>query len=173
MLGPDLVIVATGARQADSHFEIVDDVIPLGIFDAFGLPANVRPASIVIAGGDWASCVLAVHLARHGRHVTIVDPHKQLAAEHPGWGHEQLLRLVEATAGVRSMTESTVERVGRGWAEIQTRGAVSRLVDVDLVVVGDRQSENALAQELLTAGGIDVLVIGDALRPTRHPRSQP
>ncbi len=165
VLGPDLFVMATGVREAPRRFEIADDVVPLGLVEAFGLPADVVPTSIVIAGGDWASCVLAVHLVRRGSQVAIVDPHAQLATERPGWGHEQLLRLVGTTAGLRTMTESTVERVGRGWVEIQSRGAVSRLSDIDLVVVGGRQSENALAQQLLMSASCDVLVIGDALRP--------
>jgi hypothetical protein len=50
---------------------------------------------------------------------------------------------------------------------LQSHGVVEVLTDIGVVVVGGRQPENALAEQLLSDPHLSdrVLVIGDAVRP--------
>ena len=163
-----LVVVATGARSAPlAHLSPGNHRTQgvLGLFEAYrSLP---EAPAVVLAGGDAASCILAVHLARIGRRVVLVEPNEALALDHPGWGREQVERLVHSTTGIEVCLESTVEAAGQGWVEIQSQGRITRRDGIDCVIVGGRQPENALAETLLADSEFrdQVLVIGDAVRP--------
>jgi len=163
-----LVVVATGARSAPlAHLSPGNHRTQgvLGLFEAYrSLP---EAPALVLAGGDAASCILAVQLARTGRRVVLVEPNDALALDHPGWGREQVERLVHSTTGIEVCLESTVEAAGEGWVEIQSQGRITRREGLDCVIVGGRQPENALAETLLADAGLrdQVLVIGDAVRP--------
>lgn len=166
-LNPGLIVVASGARSAPlGHLQPTErGTSVLGLFEAYlGLPGA---GSVLIAGGDTASCTLALELAGTGRPVILVEPGAALAADRPGWGREQLERRVHRTAGIEVCLETTVERTGSGWAELQSKGQTVRRNGVDHVVVGGRQPENALAESLLGDAALAdrVVVIGDAVRP--------
>lgn len=165
---PSLIVVATGARSAPlAHLGKggVGRVTALGLFEAYdGIPDR---GAVIIAGGEVAACILAVKLARAGREVIIVEPSDGLALERPGWGREQVERLVHRTPGIDVRLEATVECLGEGWVELQTQGLRMRQSDVGCVIVAGRQPENALAEALLADGQFSgrVVVIGDAVRP--------
>jgi 2,4-dienoyl-CoA reductase-like NADH-dependent reductase (Old Yellow Enzyme family)/thioredoxin reductase len=165
-LSPALLVVATGARSAPlGHLRNSSETRVLGLFEAYGNVAG--PASVVIAGGSVASCVLAVHLAGAGCRVTLVEPSDALALDQPGWGREQIERLVHNTEGIDVRLECTVERADTDGVHLQSHGVVEVLTDIGVVVVGGRQPENALAEQLLSDPRLSdrVLVIGDAVRP--------
>jgi 2,4-dienoyl-CoA reductase-like NADH-dependent reductase (Old Yellow Enzyme family) len=160
---PDVVVVATGARGAPHYFDVdggasFTDVLQVS-------PGDVGSGTVVITAGDWVSCATAVRLARAGASVLVVEPSAEVALDRPGWARAQLLRLLVQTPGITIATESTVERVGEGWVDVQARGVVSRHEGIRRVVVGGRQSEHRLAEALSALRGPEVLVIGDALRP--------
>jgi NADPH-dependent 2,4-dienoyl-CoA reductase/sulfur reductase-like enzyme len=163
---PDLVVMATGARSAPlAHLSQCQGIEVLGLFEAYGRAGE--PGSVVIAGGDEATCILAVHLAQGGNRVLLVEPGQVLAADHPGWGREQVERLVHHTSGIDVRLETTVESARDGSVVLQSRGSFETLTGVDVVVVGGRQPENSLAESLLADSEFAdrVLVVGDAVRP--------
>lgn len=165
-LSPAMVIIATGARSAPfGHFVNSLEMPVVGLFEAYGqLSASQH---VVIAGGQAASCVLAVHLARNGNRVLVVEPSDHVAGDQPGWGREQLERLVHDTPGIEVRLETTVETAVAGTVELQSRGVIEVCTGVDVVVVGGRQPNNALAEWFLADPQMAnrVLVIGDAVRP--------
>lgn len=163
---PDLVVIATGARSAPlAHLSQCQGIEVVGLFEAYGRVG--KPGSVVIAGGDEATCILAVHLARRGHRVLLVEPGQELAADQPGWGREQVERLVHHTAGIDVRLETTVESARDGSVVLQSRGSFETVTGVDVVVVGGRQPENSLAEGLLADPKCAdrVLVVGDAVRP--------
>ena len=165
-LDPQMVIVATGARSAPlAHLAGARGIRLMGLFDAYKDAG--APSRIVIAGGEVASCVLAVHLARLGHRVTVVEPSDALALDQPGWGREQVERLVHHTSGIDVRLESTVEEAYESSVVIQSHGSRETLEAVGAVVVGGRQPENALGEALLDVPGLGsrVLIVGDAVRP--------
>lgn len=165
-ISPELVVVATGARSAPlAHLSESEGMPVLGLFEAYGQITD--PGTIVIAGGHVASCILAVHLARGGNRVILVEPGDALAADQPGWGREQIERLVHHTPGIDVRLETTVENARDGSVQLQAHGSSEIRTGVDIVVVGGRQSENALAEQLLADPNFAsrVLVVGDAVRP--------
>ncbi len=165
-LSPAVIVMATGARSAPlGHLRSRPETRVLGLFEAYG--KVMGPVNVVIAGGSVASCVLAVHLARAGCRVTLVEPSDALALDQPGWGREQIERLVHNTEGIDVRLEATVETVDTDGVHLQSHGGVEILTDVGVVVVGGRQPDNALAEHLLSDPdqADRVLVVGDAVRP--------
>jgi pyruvate/2-oxoglutarate dehydrogenase complex dihydrolipoamide dehydrogenase (E3) component len=162
-LEPDVVIVATGARGAPHYFDLE---VGASFTDVFHVsPRDVGSGVVVITAGDWVSCATAVRLARAGAAVLVVEPSAEVVLDRPGWARAQLLRLLVQTPGITIATESTVERVGDGWVDVQARGVVVRHEGISRVIVGGRQSDHRLAEELSARRGPEVLVIGDAVRP--------
>lgn len=161
-LAPDVLVVATGARGAPRYFDQVDrGVAVIDLFQATG--HEVGP--IVVTAGDWASCATAIRWAEAGQEVIVVDAAEEVALDRPGWAREQLLRRLDRSPRITLALQSTVERVGSGWVEVQSRGSVVRHEGIGLVVTGGRQSENRLAESLADRDPGTLWVIGDALRP--------
>lgn len=164
-MSPDLVVLATGARTGPHCFDRDSGARVVNLFDAFEHATSPARGLTVLAGADWATCVLAVHLARNGREILLVEPLSSVATDRPGWAHEQLLRLIHDQSRLTVLTETTLERAGSDFVELQSHGTMRRQDDVDLVVVGGRQSENQLAAGLRGAGYTALLEIGDSVRP--------
>lgn len=165
-LSPAVIVMATGARSAPlGHLRDAEGIRVMGLFEAYGRVAE--PENVVIAGGSVASCVLAVHLARAGNRVTLVEAGDALALDQPGWGREQIERMVHHTPNIHMLLETTVESVEAGVVRLQSRGMFDFMSNVDVVVVGGRQPENHLAEQLLGDPQLSdrVLVVGDAVRP--------
>lgn len=161
-LAPDVLVVATGARGAPRYFDVVDD--DAAVIDLFHVTGD-EVGPIVITAGDWVSCATAIRWADAGQDVIVVDAAAEVALDRPGWAREQLLRRLDRSPRITLALESTVERVGSGWVDVQSRGAVVRHDGIGLVVTGGRQAENRLAEALADREPGTLWVIGDAVRP--------
>lgn len=161
-LAPDALIVATGARGAPRYFDLVDDAV--AVIDLLQATGN-EVGPIVVTAGDWASCATAIQWAEAGQEVIVVEAAAEVALDRPGWAREQLLRRLDRSPRITLALQSTVERVGRGWVDVQSRGSVVRHEGIGLVVTGGRQAENRLAESLADRHPGTVWVVGDAHRP--------
>jgi hypothetical protein len=137
------------------------------LFSAFERPTgDWAGESVVIAGGDAASCFLALHLAGAGAAVGVVEPRAE-AGYDAGMASAGSLRLaLGRQSRIELHLESTVELVEPGAVLLQRRGDRSRLA-CDSVVVGGRTAKNELFEALLLAmpAAIDLHEIGDAHLP--------
>jgi 2,4-dienoyl-CoA reductase-like NADH-dependent reductase (Old Yellow Enzyme family)/thioredoxin reductase len=163
---PDAVVIATGAGPGPWFCSVAADATTFDLFSAFERPQGEWAGeTVVIVGGDTASCFLALHVARAGGRVHLIEPRAQ-AAYDGGVASAGSLRLTLSRTQVIAMhLESTVEYVERDAVILQRRGELSRL-ECDSVIVGGRIANNELFETVLEAAdSIEAHVIGDALRP--------
>jgi thioredoxin reductase len=163
---PDAVVVATGALGGLLFFPVAGQAPTIDIFTAFERSESEwQGQKVVIAGGDSESCFLALHLARHGAEVEIVEPKSEFSDNKPTPARSLLMNAVNAQPKIRLRPETTVEEAGVGYVMLQSRGRQERLDGVQTLVTGGRIANNALYEELMAAGRSDVYRIGDAVVP--------
>ncbi len=97
--------------------------------------------------------------------MVIIEPGDGLANDREPPGRAHLLRLLSAKEEIEVRLETTVESVGPGYVQLQSRGDYEDLEEVSYVVTGGRQADNRLAEELRASGHPSVLTIGDAVYP--------
>jgi 2,4-dienoyl-CoA reductase-like NADH-dependent reductase (Old Yellow Enzyme family) len=163
-LHPDVVVLATGARQPAGGPGVFTGAEALEAPDRLG-------RRVVVAGGlddHLPPLVLADLLARSGRQVTLLSENGA-----PGLGVEPaglnilLRRLSERGVVMRPLTAAGALEGGRLALRNSLTGAPDSLDGVDSLVVADgRLAEDALASRL-KARGTPIHVIGDALSPRR------
>jgi 2,4-dienoyl-CoA reductase-like NADH-dependent reductase (Old Yellow Enzyme family)/thioredoxin reductase len=167
-LGPDLVVVATGARPAPPR-QPLDGVAVVQVWDVL---AGARPGgSIVIAdwGGDAAGLDCAELLASEGRAVTLA-----VGAVMPGETLHQYTRNTYiarlSRAGVRFEHYLGLESARDGIVRFRNIFAPDLVVELRadaLLVALGRVPEDSLADALRAHGGFPVEEAGDC----RSPRS--
>ena len=176
---PDVVILALGSVPAVPPIKGIERALHvLAVYEA-GCPLGQR---VVMVGGGLAGCETALHLAKTGHEVTIVEMLDRLAAESYGMYREALLLEIERV-GIKMLTEARcVEITPAGvWVEsaraaqegagADQKGSGEQLgrhwLEADSVVyaLGMRPCE---ASELKkAAGAIPCVEIGDCVRPGR------
>lgn len=160
-LGPDVAVVATGARFQPCRVPGAD--LPHVVYgdwtDPEKIPAGQR---VVVLSSERAGLVLAEHLAVAGRDVTIVGTAKvgpdvipTFKWRHASWIEEHGLEVV---------SHATVERIGADTVHLTVDGAPRVLPADTVVVAGPRTSVNDLVRTLEFS--VDELhVVGDAVLP--------
>jgi 2,4-dienoyl-CoA reductase (NADPH2) len=163
---PDAVVVATGALGGLLFFPVAGQAPTIDIFTAFERSESEwQGEKVLIAGGDSESCFLALHLARHGAEVEIVEPKGEFADNKPTPARSLLMKTVNAQPKIRLRPETTVEEAGVGYVILQSQGRLERVDGVRTIVTGGRIANNALYEQLMAAGRGDVYRIGDAVVP--------
>ncbi len=164
---PDVVVVATGARGGQASFSISAAPRKLvDLFEAMDEPDDAWAGRTVIAGGDSASCFLALYIARRGGEVLVVDPKSGFSDDKQSPGRDLLLRAVGELPAIELRPETTIEEVGESHVVLQRRGSFEELSGIAAVVVGGRRPDNRLGDELVAAlPDIPVLSIGDCVAP--------
>ena len=161
---PDVVVVATGARGGYLWADQSQPTIPrFDILSALERPDDQWEKEVAVLGGDYAACVVALHLRRLGVRVNITDSGASLATD--GEFNGLLVEMeLDADPGVHIYRETTAEVITGDRVAIETRGVRSWL-QVGAVVIGGRVSNSGLADELWGAGlRAAIYPIGDAVR---------
>lgn len=176
---PGVVILALGSVPAVPPLKGIEHALhALAVYEA-GCSLGQR---VVMVGGGLAGCETALHLAKTGHEVTIVEMLDRLAAESYGMYREALLLEIERVGmkvltGARC-TEITpagvwVEspRAAQDSAEAKQRDSgkqrASQWLEADAVVyaLGMRPCETSELKK--AAGAIPCVEIGDCVRPRR------
>jgi 2,4-dienoyl-CoA reductase (NADPH2) len=156
-LGPDAVIVGTGARiEVEAGLPTVRQLL-----DAEEpLPLGKR---VAIVGGDLAGIAFALYLAERGHLVSVVETGRELAPE-IGWKRktEEMNRLDRL--GVTVHVRAEVERATPDALVFTPYGGTSRTLPADSVVLAGTPVADLTLYDALTARLPDVTVeaIGDA-----------
>ncbi|HSB54187.1 MAG TPA: FAD-dependent oxidoreductase, partial [Gemmatimonadales bacterium] len=164
--GPDVVVMATGARPGLPEIPGLSDSPAVDAFEVLRRPLDGIGRVLVIGGGILGVGVAHV-LAEHGAEVVVAEAGKELAAEigvRPRWLYVEGL-LARPNVAVHLGT--TVEGLGERHAVLWNGWEQWELKDIDLVVptrpmlpVGD------LAEALWAEpDGPPVFLVGDCLQP--------
>ena len=161
--GPDEVILATGAEPARPPIPGLGKEIVSWAGDVFAGRVTTGPA-VVVAGGGGIGCETALHLARLGRKVTVVEMLDEPALDFNFINRSLLLDLL-ANEGVQILPGTVVEAIDDDGVRVLGIDGTRRTVAADSVVasLGMRPCD-ALVQELRDAA-FRVHVIGDARSP--------
>jgi len=167
---PDLVVLATGSTAATPAVEGSPGIPVLSVREHLeaSLPAPGKRALVVDDGsGFWPTCSSAELLAGEGVDVCLATPASLVAANIP---HESasLLHQRLRSSGVSYLPFTRLGCVdGNRVSLLDTAGAASSELEVDLVVV---QAGSVVRDELgsdLRASGLEVRAIGDCVAPRR------
>ena len=171
---PDTLILSLGAKPMETHVPGKDRTIVGQPEDAL-LGAITLSRNVLLVGGNYISCQLAVHLAQQGKKVVLATSRKeetQLAGE---LEIENLYKRTSTEALIRMMRDVKVEiYLGYKLVEITSSGAVFQKPDKSRITI---QADNVLLclgylpkkEELETFKGLAprILAVGDCVRPRR------
>lgn len=164
-LRPDLVVLATGASQADSSF----GAQALGSWQILADPQQppVPYSDVVLydesGGNGWPLFATADVLATAGHRLTVVSRAAAIGTSVEAASVPPLLRRLKADIRLTSTVEPAEDAIT---IRNLYSGATTRIPTATLVVESGRRPQDELAQQLRDAGW-RVVVVGDALAPRR------
>jgi len=164
-LGPDVVIVATGATPIVPKIPGIERPTVVHAWDILKGQCDAK-GSVVVVGAGCQGCETAEYLAAKGKEVIIIEMLPELA-----WDMEPFTRifLLERFKkyGVKVYTSTTVDEIGDDGVRAKDRNGQRLTIPADTVVicVGQRAS-NSLFMEL--QGTVSELYsIGDCKEPAQ------
>ncbi|RJR20694.1 MAG: FAD-dependent oxidoreductase [Desulfobacteraceae bacterium] len=162
---PDVVFLATGAREWFPPVSDVEDPCVKKAVDVYR-DAGLAGQRSVIVGGGFVGCELAVYLARLGRQVTIVEQLPELLESfrsvHPN--REMLLAMLEKS-DVTVMTNTTLQEITKSGARVRLNGKDDTFLEADTLIMATGFVPHCEMLEDLSANVEKVFPIGDCLRP--------
>lgn len=167
-LGPDAVLVATGARVETAPVpgaelgQVLDGAALATLLDpTAGTPAP--GARVTVLGGDLAGVAVAVHLAERGHPVAVLEGGRELAPE-IGWKRktEEMNRLDRL--GVTVHVRAEVEEILADGVRFVPFGGTSRVLDGDTVILAGSRAADLTLYDAVRAAlpEVPVTAIGDA-----------
>jgi 2,4-dienoyl-CoA reductase-like NADH-dependent reductase (Old Yellow Enzyme family)/thioredoxin reductase len=176
-LGPDVVLVATGATQPEPRpipgleLEHVTDAFAfLGRIevDPTAAAAGENAMPVAVVGGSWVGCVVTSILLDAGRKVTLIETRDQLAYDFSTQPAMPMMELLDTHSAVSVHLGTTLEAVREGEIEIWTAGTdeATTLPAAEVIFVPVLESNPALRDQLVAAGvGLEVHSLGDCVSP--------
>ncbi|MBO0451827.1 FAD-dependent oxidoreductase [Candidatus Enterococcus murrayae] len=158
---PDALIIAAGSSPILPKLEGIDGPNVTLINNYHKKPDAIKD-SVVILGGGLAGCEAAIHFARQGKKVTVVEMRKEVAPD-ANVRHRPLL-IQELAKGVDVKTEHQGVRITSEGLWCLSPSNQEILIPAKSVVVAVGQRPNrSVAEELLDAAPF-VVEIGDVVR---------
>ncbi len=160
---PDRLVVAVGADPArpDIPGLQIATVVWAGDVCADLVETGER---VVVAGGGGIGCETALHLARKGKKVVVVEMLDEAALDFNFINRGMLLDLV-AEAGVEVRTGATVVAVCDSGVTVADAAGARSEIEGDTVVLALGMTPRRAAVEALKAAAPRVTVVGDCLKP--------
>jgi 2-enoate reductase len=163
---PDAVILAAGSNPVIPHIEGMEN---MNVLEANAmLKAGFCPGEkIVVLGGGLVGCESALHLARQGKDVTIVELLDDilLTVDHC-LNNDMAIRALVAESGIKLVTGARLMKAEKNGVIVK-KGETNMTIPCDTLVaaVGYRSNRD-LENELI--GKIDkVFTIGDNVKPAK------
>ena len=160
-LSPDVVVVATGSTPSVPPVPGIRLPHVVTAHEVLSGASNVGMRNVIIGGG-LVGAETAHHLAVQLKQVTLVEMLPEIAAGEalaPKW---HLMRALEKYH-VRIITEAKVKEVTEQNVVVEHQGQTLSIPADTVIVATGSKPNHALADEL-AAAGVEVRVIGDALK---------
>jgi 2,4-dienoyl-CoA reductase-like NADH-dependent reductase (Old Yellow Enzyme family)/thioredoxin reductase len=161
-LSPDALIIAVGASPIVPGIPGIDGA---SVFIANDLHEHMDELghTVVILGGGLVGCETAVHLARVGHDVTVVEMRPELCPD-ANVRHRPLLTDEMARLNITGKTGATGTRI-TGDGLYVTIGGAEELIRAQSVVVAVGQKPNRADADNLLAAAPYVAQLGDCVKP--------
>jgi 2-enoate reductase len=162
-LNPDVVIIATGSlfrlpnvpgTEGDRVFSIVD------------LFREKREAgeTVIVVGGGLCGCETAVHLARKGKQVTIIEMRDQLIPEGININTMMAIQALLAQSKVEVLLNTELVEITKESAVVESNGAKKEL-EADSVVMATGFTWDPTLRDRLEGKVPELCTIGDCSEP--------
>lgn len=161
-MNPDAVIVAVGA---DPFIPPIPGVDGENVFTANEVYADcsVLGDKVVLVGGGLVGCETALHLAKNGKHVMLVEMRSELAPD--GYFSERLhtMEYLENDPNVEFLTNARCLEIGEDYVRVMLPEGESR-ISADSVVLSSGMRERASLRDQFAGVAFDVISVGDCVR---------
>jgi len=165
-IGPDVVVVATGAMPI---IPFTPGVNREHVYTAVGVldeEVSVRGKALIMGGG-LVGCETAMFLSKQDIEIIIVEPTDKIGRDMgPGEGWF-LLNEIANDPRIEVHTKTTVEEILDESVRIQTEGCYKEISVHSVVTAVGMASNNRLADILNASGVPDVYTIGDCVLPRK------
>lgn len=162
--GPDVVILATGARPAvPPIFQGQKNAVLA--WDVLRQKAPVGQ-NVVIVGGSLVGVGVAEWLVEMGKTVTIVEMLKRIAADAPPFDRMGLMQRL-AQHKVRLLPSTTAERLEESALVVSKEGGVQETIPADTIVIAAGARPNQELLPALQGKAPEVYSVGDCVEPRR------
>lgn len=160
---PDLLVIAVGADPVRPDLPGLKTANVLWAGDVFADRVETGER-VVVAGGGGIGCETALHLARKGKKVVVVEMLDEAALDFNFINRGMLLDLV-AEAGVELRTGTRVVAVRDNGATVADASGERSDVEADTVVLALGMTPRRAMVEALKAAVPRATVVGDCLKP--------
>jgi 2,4-dienoyl-CoA reductase-like NADH-dependent reductase (Old Yellow Enzyme family)/NADPH-dependent 2,4-dienoyl-CoA reductase/sulfur reductase-like enzyme len=163
--GPDLIIVATGARPRDFPIALTFAAPVLQAWHVLRHPDAIRAGSdVTIIGGGMVGIETADLLATRECRVTVIELQAVVAREMARNNRADVLARLDEHR-VRILTEAAIERVADCQLVITQRGTTIRLDPGDAVILAIGPEPNRDLVPAIETTGIPHVLVGDCNQP--------
>ena len=156
---PDAIIVAVGGHLVAPEIEGVENAVD--VMAAY-YDLDKVGQKVVMVGSGLTACEVALHLASHGRDVTVLCRRDMMAYETFGYYRNTLLEHMD-DRGIHQMLSTKTLSIAKDGVTVEKDGETF-VVPADTVFysTGIRPNADAVEAVKALAGEIPVKVIGDA-----------
>ncbi len=164
---PDVVMVATGANPIIPPIPGIDGENVYSAAKIEEMDVNELGQNIVILGGGLVGCETAIHLGKNGKNVTVVEMRETLAPDCNVF-HKTAIDM-ELKKYVTPMVNTRASKItAEGLYAVDANGN-DVFVAADLIIcAAGMRANNTLEAEINALDmDIEVIVIGDAVRPNK------
>jgi len=164
-LNPEVVIVATGAAPLVPPITGIERDNVVTAVDVF-LGKNELGDSVVVVGGGFVGCEVAVYLQQKGKRVTIIEMMKRLVPEDINLNTRMgLLDLVKESKVETFTSTELLEVTGQG-VIVNAEGTRRELKADSVVLAVGFKPESTLREEL--EGEVpELFAVGDCVKPRK------
>ena len=159
---PDVIIAAVGADPVLLPVPGCDcrDIV----FGADLMPGTPVGKNVVVIGGGLIGCEEAIHLARHGHEVTILEMMPELAAECGRMHRIALMHYVATTPGITVVTGQRCTAISETAVTAADAEGNEHIYPADTIVMAAGMRSRSKEVEALRPLAREFYVIGDARR---------
>lgn len=161
-MNPDAVIVAVGADPFIPPIPGVDGDNVYSAVDIFA-DCSVLGERVVLVGGGLVGCETALHLARNGKKVMIVEMRSDLAPD--GYFSERLhtVEYLENDPNVEYLTDARCLEIGADYVKVGTPQG-EKNIPADSIVLSSGMRARADLRDQFQGVAPDVIPVGDCVR---------
>lgn len=161
-LKPDAVILALGSRPAMPPIPGIDK-----IRHAMDVYYGCKPGkSVIMVGGGLVGCEVALHLAKSGHDVTIIEMLPRVADDSYGMYREALIRQMSREA-IRTYTNTRCLEVTPCSVRIADKDGAETVIGADSVFYALGMKSNSADELEKVIANAKVYKVGDCLRPAK------
>lgn len=157
---PDALIVATGAKPAESKIPGCDKANVTNVFDVLNGKVTMGD-KVVVIGGSEIAVQTAEWIAEQGKEVTILEKNKFVGYDVNIFNTLSHRRTLAALK-VKTLVNVNVEAITDEGVEISTLGGKEATIEADTIVNAEGMAENnALLNELKASAATEIYAVGD------------